>query len=64
MICSRCQRDLPESQFSPKRFSQTAHYNKALELVTYRNRCKRGRHYNCHECRREAYKLRRYAKGP
>ena len=55
MICSKCKRDLPVENFSPKKFCQTNHYAASGELVTYRNKCKRGRHYNCNECRRSAY---------
>lgn len=55
MICSKCKLDLPEYNFSPKKYNQTSHYAASGELVVYKYKCKRGRHYNCNTCRSNAY---------
>lgn len=56
LLCSCCRRMLPATCFSPKKHHETAHRNKAGARIVYRNRCARGRHYLCHECRRAKWR--------
>lgn len=54
MICSRCRRDKPETDFAPQRWTMLTKYVKSKQcLVRYRKKHKRGRRYDCHACCRE-----------